>query len=396
MAQSPRRNSSGAPGLGRAVYQDVAHCYVIKNLVVKPSGPLLCGVGWNSLSAAEETPTQLLVVQPGGPASSPSSSLPQSQRRTGGEASKNSYLPILNSYLRIAPHPRQESSEQERGGDGAGGVKQSGGEGQRQTKRVCTEERRETVSTSQQREGRPQHQASSSSILRLPHHSLGGPSLSTQRRPHHHRPHSPSTLRSSSMGSPSVSSSQTSSTDSPPHPASEAQAGDILSDSQSDCSSVRQRRFLNTAEILSQSGLLAITLRTKDLQRQSAATERDIAQLRQHAHLLCLAVQALGPGTGPSRMDTLLQAMDQSGCYSSMDWGQINTRQPPNRAKRGNETEREREKGGDRKDDSQAPNFVSVGYHDDRTSPPSPLFAPSPAPPVLFSCTTRAGAGDKA
>lgn len=98
----------------------------------------------------------------------------------------------------------------------------------------------------------------------------------------------------------------------------------------SDCSLVRQRRFLNTAEILSQSGLLAITLRTKELLRQNAATEKELTQLRQHAQLLCLAAQTgqeatqQGPNEGPSPMDKLLQAMSQSGRYPSLDWTYFN------------------------------------------------------------------------
>ncbi|CAF98576.1 unnamed protein product [Tetraodon nigroviridis] len=52
-----------------------------------------------------------------------------------------------------------------------------------------------------------------------------------------------------------------------------------------DSSSTRHRRFRNTAEILNQSGLLAIALRTKELLEQNAATDREIAQLHQHTHL---------------------------------------------------------------------------------------------------------------
>ena len=86
---------------------------------------------------------------------------------------------------------------------------------------------------------------------------------------------------------------------------------------------MRQRRFLNTAEILSQSGLLAITLRTKELQKQSDTTEREIAQLRLHTQLLCQAALAgqQVANDGSNSLQRLLQAMAQSGSYPGLDSG---------------------------------------------------------------------------
>lgn len=81
-------------------------------------------------------------------------------------------------------------------------------------------------------------------------------------------------------------------------------------------SSVRHRRFLNTVEILSQSGLLDITLRTQELLRKSAATEREIAQLRHHTQLLCQATQACP--SSPDAWNRVHQAMAESGHYPSL------------------------------------------------------------------------------
>lgn len=78
----------------------------------------------------------------------------------------------------------------------------------------------------------------------------------------------------------------------------------------------RHHRFLNTEEILSQLGLLDITLRTQDLLRQNASTERDIAQLRQHAHLLFQVVQA--GADAPAAWEKLQQVMAESGHYPSL------------------------------------------------------------------------------
>ncbi|XP_062818703.1 CLOCK-interacting pacemaker isoform X1 [Anolis carolinensis] len=73
----------------------------------------------------------------------------------------------------------------------------------------------------------------------------------------------------------------------------------------------KQRRFHNTVEILRKSGLLGITLRTKELIRQNNATQRELAELREQAQLLCEAVRS-----NEARAWTRLQeAMDQSATY---------------------------------------------------------------------------------
>ncbi|KAL6116419.1 uncharacterized protein ACO6RY_01042 [Pungitius sinensis] len=72
----------------------------------------------------------------------------------------------------------------------------------------------------------------------------------------------------------------------------------------------RQFRLHNAAEILRRSGLLDITLRTKELLRQSNATARDLAELRRHTELLCRAVS--DPGATPEQLH---RAMAESGSY---------------------------------------------------------------------------------
>ncbi|KAK6305711.1 hypothetical protein J4Q44_G00244910 [Coregonus suidteri] len=388
--------------------------YVIKNLVVKPSGPeellhrpLAWGGGWDSLSGFKAPTQHLLIQKPGvpSPVLAPSNLPdPQGQSKKGGSrsnknhTSKNSYLPILNSYPRIAPHPRKEGLEQ--GREGAGAVKESSREGQSRSKRVCTEDKREAVSTTthlrpqqhhhHQRESRTQSHykvsSSQSSSPHLPHHSMGGPASSTQQGSnccHQHAKPSPSPSRSNGVGSPSIISSQASSSSSSSSADSWAPEASIdLSDCLSDCSLVRQRRFLNTAEILSQSGLLAITLRTKELLRQNAATEKELAQLRQHAQLLCLAAQTgqeatqQGPNDSPSPMDKLLQAMSQSGRYPSLDWTYFNAN-GHNHPEKGDEAEKHSSNNNKR---CPSQNPLAAASHDDGTSPPSPLLALSPDP----------------
>ncbi|XP_055791565.1 CLOCK-interacting pacemaker-like [Salvelinus fontinalis] len=409
-------SSSSSLGHNMPLFEEQNPIYVIKNLVVKPFGPeqllhrtLAWGGGWDSLSGSK-APTQLLLIQkPGVPSPVPAPNNlpdPQGQSKKGGSRSnknhnsKNSYLPILNSYPRIAPHPRKEGSEQSR--EGAGDVKERSIEGQSRSKRVCTEDKREAAThlrpqqhQHHQQESRTQSHykvsSSRSSSSHLPHHSMGGPASFTQQGSHYCHQHakpSPSPSHSNSFGSPSVISSQTSSSSSSSADSWAPQASVDLSDCLSDCSLVRQRRFFNTAEILSQSGLLAITLRTKELLRQNAATEKELAQLRQHAQLLCLAAQTgqettqQGPKEDPSPMDKLFQAMSQSRRYPSLDWTYFNANSN-NHPEKGDEAEKDSRDSNNNDKHSPSQNPVAaapLSNHDDVTSPPSPIFALSPDP----------------
>ncbi|KAJ3591364.1 hypothetical protein NHX12_009309 [Muraenolepis orangiensis] len=81
------------------------------------------------------------------------------------------------------------------------------------------------------------------------------------------------------------------------------------------------RRFLGTMKALKQSGLLDITLRTQELMRRSAATDRDIGQLGRHARLLCrLSGRQVSPEqpNGPPPWEKLHRAMARSGGYPGL------------------------------------------------------------------------------
>uniref|UniRef100_A0A8D3EEW5 CLOCK-interacting pacemaker-like n=1 Tax=Scophthalmus maximus TaxID=52904 RepID=A0A8D3EEW5_SCOMX len=338
-------NSVNAAGGNMPPYKELTPIYVIKNLVVKPSrpdqllhGPLTWEGGWHSLTGTKAPNQFVLIQEPAIPDSStatptPSSCqvAPQAQVKTGrsqshlNHGSKNSYLPILNSYPRIAPHPRKESHE-DKGTTWAEGVKEGGAEGHSQSKRVCTEvEKWEAESTTH---SYSQYKARGhNSYPILSHCPLPSHTSSTT----HHRSHGcQQSSGSESVSSPSVSITQTpsppSSSDSPSSsspPSSSPSSSTAHSPHRlpPDGSSTRQRRFLNTAEILNQSGLLAITLRTKELLKQNVATEREIAQLRQHTHLLCQVAQLGQSGCrdGLDSLEILLQDMTKSASYPNLD-----------------------------------------------------------------------------
>ncbi|XP_072539679.1 CLOCK-interacting pacemaker isoform X2 [Salminus brasiliensis] len=65
----------------------------------------------------------------------------------------------------------------------------------------------------------------------------------------------------------------------------------ICESSDSDSSSNKRKRFCNTYNILSKSGLLDITLRTKELIRQNRRTQAELDQLREHTNLFMEVLQ---------------------------------------------------------------------------------------------------------
>ncbi|KAL3971406.1 gephyrin [Sarotherodon galilaeus] len=365
-------------------------------LVLKPSGsgqplhgPLGWGGSWHSLTSGK-TPTQVFLIQQptiyatSSCAPTPSFCLPptQGQFKEGSSCSnqnhsKNSYLPILNSYPHIAPHPRKKIHEGK--GTRVDGVKELCSEGQSQSKRACIEEeKREAVSTTihllqqQQKDDKVHFQhkvrGGHSSILSLSHCLLPSyASSTTQHKPilSSHIPSSPSSF-SPLSSSPSSSSPTSSTAHSPYHLAL-------------DNSSTRQRRFHNTAEFLNQLGLLAITLRTKELLKQNAAIETEITQLRQHTHLLSQASQNSGTEVSHS-LDKLFQIMRESGAYPNLvlsdDESLSSSHQKRKTIRLQDYTEDNNTETS--KMQSSLPQVVSIHNMNDGTSLPSPLFAPSP------------------
>ncbi|XP_070685769.1 CLOCK-interacting pacemaker [Pempheris klunzingeri] len=203
---------------------------------------------------------------------------------TSGKKINGAYLPILNSYPRIAPHPSKKPPDKTSSID----------ESQNLSKRVCTEHKGGDTPE--------QHLYKQPKLAAL----TSGLSCSS------------STSDSVSSSSPTtVSSSQSATSGSSLYTTSSRLITRALH--RNSTTSTCHRRFLNTVEILKQSGLLDITLRAKELQRQSNATERDIAQLRQHTELLCQA--ASNPSrslSGVTAWEHLQRAMAESGSYPGL------------------------------------------------------------------------------
>ncbi|XP_069574578.1 CLOCK-interacting pacemaker isoform X1 [Brachyistius frenatus] len=261
--------------------------YIIKDIVIKQQSDKRGQLLWrNGVRESDRSgsPHLILLQQPSLLPATLHLHKPLSRKSNLiGKAVNGTYLPILNSYPRIAPHPSKKPTEKS----------SPNHESQNLTKRVYTghkgDDTHVTIPPEQHLHKLPK--------LTVPRSSTTGDSLSSS---------SPTTA-STNQASPSVSTSDTTSVLTTRALHRNATTG------------TRHRRFHNTAEILKQSGLLDITLRTKALLRQSKSTEQDIAQLRQHTELLCQAANNPSQNlNGSLALEHLHRAMAESSSYPNL------------------------------------------------------------------------------
>lgn len=258
--KSNRRNVIVAPST-----QQLSSIYIIKN-GVQPDIQKNAQVLWSSGAVPSVSGTNpIILLQPSTPPFSKSPGIPKSETTTKKINAAN--LPGT-SYPRIAPRPHKKTP----------GKATSNGDSLTQSKRVCVESKSQSNRNPQE--------------------------------PHTHKP-VPSTSQSSSNTPTPVTSTQ---------PAPSASTATTTELNKTSVINTRHRRFLNTVQALKKTGLWDMTLRTKELMRQSNATRRDIAQLRQHSELLCQLTD--GGNQNPSDQTAtwlnLHKMMSESGCYPSL------------------------------------------------------------------------------
>ncbi|TKS81316.1 G2/mitotic-specific cyclin-B [Collichthys lucidus] len=292
--QEPKRENPGNSSAGR----DLSPIYIINNMVLKQPDMIQKRVQLPQRNGSMETSSSgpahmILLQQPSLLPTTHQLHKPLSRKpNTAGKKINGTYLPILNSYPRIAPHPSKKPPDKSSLND----------ESQNLSKRVCTEHKREDTSVTpslpeQHINKQPKLAALTSG---LPCSSLTRDGLASS---------SPTTV-SLSQGTQSGSSLCTTTT------SSFLSTRGLL---RNGGTNIRHRRFFNTVQILKQSGLLDITLRTKELLRQSNATERDVAQLRQHTELLCqVASNPSGSLNGITAWEHLHRSMAESGSYPDL------------------------------------------------------------------------------
>uniref|UniRef100_A0A3Q0T151 CLOCK-interacting pacemaker b n=1 Tax=Amphilophus citrinellus TaxID=61819 RepID=A0A3Q0T151_AMPCI len=239
------------------------------------------------------SPQMILFQQPGLLPATFQLPKPSSRKfNVAGQKIPGSYLPILNSYPRIAPHPSKKSPDKF----------SSIHESQNLNKRACTEQKSEDPAVTK---GLPERH-----LHKQPKLAVSAAGMPCSSPPRDRLSASSPTTASMSQRSPSESSQDTSYS---------LFTTSSVGLHRHATASIRHRRFLNTVKILRQSGLLDITLRTKELMRQSNAIQRDLTQLRQHTELLCQAASNRSINlNGVTVWEHLYRAMAESGSYPNL------------------------------------------------------------------------------
>ncbi|XP_043536849.1 CLOCK-interacting pacemaker [Chiloscyllium plagiosum] len=240
---------------------------------------------------------------------------------------KDTYLPILNSYPRIAPHPdKSRDDNSSRGQEGNSPAQDDRTADHSKSKRLCLDELGEP----------PQEYHRNKQTSHVPPVGHCQQAENTQQTPPFGPAHFYTQFDDSVSPSPVVSpnpvlqSESSESVHSSSSSSSPASTFSHASSAQSLCSDTtrladrgprrpvsspaKERRFRNTVEILSRSGLLEITLKTKDLIRQNNGTQQQIDELKEHVRLFCSAAQS----RDPRALLRLQETMKCSGNYASV------------------------------------------------------------------------------
>ncbi|XP_008137019.2 CLOCK-interacting pacemaker [Eptesicus fuscus] len=294
----PRLNSKAAS----SAFPTLSPMVVMKNVLVKQGSSSSQLQSWTvqpSLEVISAQP-QLLFLHP--PVPSPVSPCHAGEKRSD---SRN-YLPILNSYTKIAPHP------------GKRGLSLSPKERERGTqKKICTERpglslpaseptKTGAVSSSPPTAAPPSAKLAEDSALQgVPSLVAGGSPQTLQPVSSSHVAKAPS-LTFASPASPVCASDSTLhgvESNSPLSPLSAHYSSPLWAaehlcrspDLFSEQLPSKHRRFQNTLVVLHKSGLLEITLKTKELIRQNQATQVELDQLKEQTQLFIEAAKSRAP-----------------------------------------------------------------------------------------------------
>lgn len=220
---------------------------------------------------------------------------PASKEASSRHRRPKNYLPILKSYPKIAPHPGDSSSSSGRGTASSSSSMSSSSSGSERGSSSTSSQREHCQREKQQRaqSGGPSVPANPSSMSPQLQSwlSLQPTEASASSSPSRKRP---SSSISQSELTPSSSFTHTSGSKSETLPGPQGASQEIVLPEQpnhgdSDVDTKR-KRFCNTYNILSKSGLLDIALRTKELHRQNRRTQTDLDQLKEHTDLFLQAV----------------------------------------------------------------------------------------------------------
>jgi len=305
----PRQNSKTAGG----AFPALSPMVVMKNVLVKQGSSSSQLQSWTVQPSFEviSAQPQLLFLHP--PAPPPASPCPAGEKKSD---SRN-YLPILNSYTKIAPHPGKRGlsvSSEARGDSGM-------------QKKVCAERlgpsgsSREPAKAGAAPPSPPvpappgAQRAEDSAPQGVPSLAAGGSPQTLQPVSSSHVAKAPS-LTFASPASPVCASDSTPPGGESSSPLSPLWAAGRLCRSPELFEERRQskhRRFHNTLLVLHRSGLLEITLKTKELIRQNQATQVELDQLKEQTRLFIEATKSRAPQAWARLQASLTSGSRHSG-----------------------------------------------------------------------------------
>ncbi|KAM5337122.1 CLOCK-interacting pacemaker isoform 5-T14 [Glossophaga mutica] len=312
----PRQNSKTAGG----AFPTLSPMVVMKNVLVRQGGGSSQLQSWTVQPSFEVISAQppLLFLHPPVP--------PPARPCHAGEKKSDSrnYLPILNSYTKIAPHP------------GKRGLSLSPKERERGTQKKLRTDRpgssspaREPTKTGALSSSPPPAAPPSTKVAEdaalqgVPSLAAGGSPQTLQPVSGSHVAKAPS-LTFASPASPVCASDSTphgleSNSPLSPLPANYSSplwAAEHLCRSPDVFAEQRQskhRRFQNTLVVLHKSGLLEITLKTKELIRQNQATQVELDQLKEQTQLLLEAIKGRAPQAWAKLQASLASGSSHTG-----------------------------------------------------------------------------------
>ncbi|XP_017538892.1 CLOCK-interacting pacemaker [Pygocentrus nattereri] len=288
-----RSQASQLAVMGRS-FQSLSPMIIMNNVVLKQSGDNTSSLKPWGFSPAVEVVQQPQVVFLQPVVSQRASAVPKGPPTKRRKHKK--YLPILKSYPKIAPHPgdspRSNCTSSSSSSSTTASVKS------------CSS----SSNSQDQPHGDKQQglQSSASSGSLTPNQLPPSRHLSASPQPH-------ATLTDSSTGTcsgverPASGRLELTSALTDMHAEAlenqpEGASKDGTCQSSDSDNSNKRKRFCNTYNILNKSGLLDITLRTKELIRQNRRTQAELDQLREHTNLFMEALQ-----TGDFRIWSKLQ-----------------------------------------------------------------------------------------
>lgn len=253
---------------------------------------------------------------------------PASKETSSRQRRPKKYLPILKSYPKIAPHPGDSSSSSGRGTASSSSSTSSSSSYSSYSSSSTSGSERGSSLTSNQREKHkrslcggiaksgsttPILPVTPSTVSPLLQSRLSLPTTETSSSSSPAKERPSSTVSQSEL-TPSLSFTHTTSSKNLPISVSQAvtlqdNSPEEFNHSDSDADTKR-KRFFNTYNILNKSGLLDITLRTKELLRQNRRTQTDLDRLKEHTDLFLQALQS-GDTSICVKLQASLQEEDQ-------------------------------------------------------------------------------------